>query len=71
MAARARSRDGRKETKEIPGDETHVSQQGRSDGTLARKIATRDEEKRAYEHPAGATQVRKSDETDSEPKETR
>jgi len=41
-----------------------ISQGGRSGGTLARNIGTRDELKRSQERPAGATRVRKSDEED-------
>lgn len=70
MAARARSRYGRKEAEKSPSDDTQVAQQGRSGGTLVRKVATRDKQKRAHERPAGATRIRKSDKTDSEPKET-
>lgn len=39
---------------------------GRSGGRLARQIGTRDELKRAYERPAGATRVRKGDEDEDD-----
>lgn len=42
---------------------------GRSGGGLARNVGTRDEEKRAFERPAGKTRVRKSDEKDVPPPE--
>lgn len=39
---------------------------GREGGNLARKVGTRDEMKRAFERPGGATRVRKHDEEDGE-----
>lgn len=45
-------------------EEGTVSQGGRTGGDLARKVATRDEKKRATERPAGASRVRKKDEAD-------
>lgn len=51
------------ETPESLGGEYETPDKGgRSGGTLARKVGTRDEEKRAFDRPAGATRVRKSDE---------
>ena len=51
------------ERKEHLGDDTPTpSQSGISGGTLNEDIASRDEQKRAFERPAGATRVRKSDE---------
>lgn len=47
------------------GEAETPSQGGRAGGTLQRKIASRDEEKRAFERPNGATRVRKKDEKDS------
>ncbi len=53
------------ETPESLGEEDGPPPEGgRSGGDLARKIATRDEKKRAFERPAGATRVRKADEKD-------
>ncbi|WP_135506380.1 hypothetical protein [Roseovarius aestuariivivens] len=69
MAERHRSKDGRKETEDIIGDDTEISQQGREGGALSRKIGTRDEEKRAKSKPAGATRVTGSDKRDSGIKE--
>ena len=43
------------------GEEGAV-QGGRTGGDLARRSATRDEEKRAFERPASTTRVRKKDE---------
>ena len=62
MPERARSKDGRRETKDIKGAQGAVAQGGRTGGRLARDIGTRDEKKRAMERPAGATRVTKSDE---------
>jgi hypothetical protein len=42
------------------------SQGGRSGGTLQRDIASRDEEKRAFERPESITRVRKKDEKGSD-----
>ena len=65
MAERKRSKDGRRESEDaVLGPKGAVSQGGRAGGTLNRKIASRDEEKRATERPAGATRVRKSDKTE-------
>lgn len=61
MAERAKSKDGRSETEEILGgkpeelDET--AQLGRKGGNIARKVGTRDEEKRVDETSAGKTGV--------------
>lgn len=63
MADRKRSKDGKRDTDEILGPDGAVDQAGRSGGTLERDIASRDEQKRSVERPAGATRVRKSDET--------
>lgn len=38
---------------------------GRAGGNLARKVGTRDEQKRAFERPAGSSRVRKRDEQES------
>ncbi|WP_372893520.1 hypothetical protein [Rhodosalinus sp.] len=66
MAERKRSKDMRRETEELPLARGGVSQQGRDQGRLARKIGARDEEKRATERPAGATRVRGADKDESE-----
>ncbi len=53
------------ETPESLGQEDGTPEKGgRSGGELARKVGTRDEKKRAFERPGGATRVRKSDEQD-------
>lgn len=57
MAERHKSKDGRRETEEVLGDKTEVSQQGRSGGSPAKEVGTKDEMKRANERPAGATRV--------------
>ncbi|WP_264213819.1 hypothetical protein [Leisingera thetidis] len=62
MAERKRSKDGRRETEDIPGAKGTVSQQGRGGGGLQRDIASEDELKRAKSRPAGATRVTKSKE---------
>ena len=55
------------ESPETLADESEAPPKGgRSGGTLARKVGTRDEKKRAFERPAGATRVRKSDEKDDD-----
>ena len=61
MAKRHRSVDKSRDSDKILGDKTEVSQSGRKGGQPARKVVTRDEEKRAYERPAGATRVRGAD----------
>ncbi|MCF3596068.1 hypothetical protein LZG00_18965 [Rhodobacteraceae bacterium LMO-12] len=65
MAERKRSKDKSRDSEKILGDQTAISQQGRSGGDLARKVATRDEEKRSNERPAGVTRVTKQDEIDT------
>ena len=60
MAERHRSKDGRRETDDVLGDQSEISQQGRSGGRLARVVGTKDELKRSEERPAGATRVTKS-----------
>jgi hypothetical protein len=65
MAERKRSKDMSRDTDDLPIAEGSVSQQGRAQGRLARKIGTRDEEKRATERPAGATRPRGEDKEDS------
>ena len=65
MTDRKRSKDGRRESEDaVFGPKGAVSQGGRAGGALNRKIASRDEEKRATERPAGATRVRKSHKTE-------
>jgi hypothetical protein len=60
---RQTTRQERLEGKEHLGDETPApSQGGTAGGTLNEKVGARDEEKRAFERPGGATRVRKSDE---------
>lgn len=61
MAERKRSKDMSRDTENLPLEEGAVSQQGREQGRLARKLGSRDEEKRATERPAGATRVRGED----------
>ena len=60
MPERHKSKDGRRETEEILGDDSEVSQQGRAGGRIAKVVGTKDEEKRAYERPAGMTRATKS-----------
>ncbi len=61
-ADRQTTLEERLEGKEYIGDETRPPTQGGSGGgKLSEKVGTRDEEKRAFERPAGATRVRKSD----------
>lgn len=62
MAERIKSKDGARDSDAILGAEGEVSHGGRSGGRLARDVGTKDEMKRAYERPAGATRVTKSDE---------
>ena len=68
MPERHKSKDGRRETEEVLGDQTEVSQQGRAGGSPAKQVGTKDEMKRAKERPAGATRVtydlKKEDEDD-------
>jgi hypothetical protein len=71
MAERHRSKDGSRETEEIIGEAADISQQGRAGGDIERRVATRDEEKRAKERPAGITRVTGQDrrETGKAPEE--
>lgn len=62
MAERQKSKDGKRETDEILGDEREVEQSGRAGGDVARAIGSEDEQKRAGERPGGVTRVRKADE---------
>jgi len=57
MAERHRSKDGHRETEDIIGEAADISQSGRAGGDIERRVATRDEEKRATEKPAGKTRV--------------
>jgi hypothetical protein len=57
MADRKRSRDGHRETQDLPGEAGAASQAGRSGGQPKRDVAAEDEFKRALERPAGATRV--------------
>ncbi|WP_113910477.1 hypothetical protein [Roseovarius dicentrarchi] len=71
MAERHRSKDGSRETEEIIGEAADISQKGRVGGDIERRVATRDEEKRAKEQPAGTTRVTGQDsrETGNAPEE--
>lgn len=62
MAERQRSKDGRRETDEVLGEQGGAGQSGREGGNLARAIGSEDELKRAGSRPAGKTRVRKADE---------
>ena len=64
MAERHRSNDGHRDTEDVLGDKDKIAEQGRAGGNLARKIGTRDEEKRAKDRPGGKTRVTKSDDQD-------
>lgn len=61
MAERLRSKDGSRETEKFVDDVDTPSQQGRSDGTLERKVGTRAEVERVL-HGDGKTRVTKADE---------
>jgi len=64
MGKQPRKRGERQKQLEEPltlGEVGGPTQGGRKGGTLQRKIASRDEEKRSYERPAGLTRVRKRD----------
>lgn len=74
MVDRARSKDGRSETRDILGQHPDDMQpapdaQGRSGGELQRKVGTRDEEKRHDETSAGATRPLAQDKNGSGDKE--
>lgn len=62
MAERKRSTDGSKDSEKILGEGGTVSHQGREGGRLSREIGSKDEKKRAFERPAGATRVTKDNE---------
>lgn len=64
MAERHKSKDGQRDTKDMLKNQEAVSQQDRSGGTLARKVGTRDEEKRGISKPAGKTRVEGKDKRD-------
>lgn len=57
MPERKRSKDGHRETDDILGEDGEISHGGREGGDLSRDIASKDEKKRAFERPAGATRV--------------
>lgn len=57
-------RQTRLETKESLGEGRTPEEQGTAGGQPARKIGKQDEEKRAFERPAGKTRLTKSDEAD-------
>ncbi len=61
MAERKRSSDGVRETEQLFGEAASISQGGRAGGRPAREVASRDELKRTYERPAGATRPRGDD----------
>lgn len=73
MAERVKSRDGRSETEDIlggrPEDLDGTGQQGRKGGETARKVGTRDEEKRHDETSAGRTRPLAQDQDGSGDKE--
>jgi hypothetical protein len=54
-------RQKRLEERPVLGEAGGPTQGGRRGGSLQRKIASRDEEKRSYERPSGTTRVRKKD----------
>ncbi|MBY6046772.1 hypothetical protein [Vannielia litorea] len=60
MAERKRSSDMSRDTDKVLGAEGEVSHGGREGGRLARQVGSKDELKRAFERPAGATRVTKS-----------
>lgn len=64
MAERLRSKDGVRETEEVLGEKGDPGLAGRAGGDLAKRVGTKDEKKRAFERPAGATRVTKEDEID-------
>lgn len=49
------------EKRPVLGEAGAPAQGARRGGNLQRKIASRDEEKRSHERPAGTTRVRKKD----------
>lgn len=59
MAERHRSKDGERETEKFLGPEVGTMQQGRAGGDLARRIATKDEEKRRVHGDTSVTRVTK------------
>lgn len=59
MADRHRSKDGERETEQFLGEPVGEMQQGRSGGDLARRIATKDEEKRRVHGDTSVTRVTK------------
>lgn len=69
MPERYRSKDGTRDTDKLIDDTEPGPEQGRSGGNLARKIGTRDEEKRATERPAGTTRVEGKDERENQIKD--
>ncbi|WP_224814846.1 hypothetical protein [Hasllibacter sp. MH4015] len=63
MAERARSSDGKSETKALLGDMPETpDHQGREGGDLARKTGTKADMRKFLNGSAGATRVTKSDE---------
>ncbi len=74
MAERIKSKDGTRETEEILGEKPEEmdkapSQGGRSDGEIARKVGTRDEQKAVDETSNGRTAPKAQDQDGSGDKE--
>jgi hypothetical protein len=65
MVGRFRSIGGPRDTDDMLRDSREVADQGSAGGNLVRKIATRDDVKRAKERRGRSTRVNKSDEPDS------
>lgn len=65
---RQTTRQERLDGKEHLGDDTPApGHSGTKGGVLSEDIGSRDEQKRAFERPAGVTRVRKSDKSNQEP----
>lgn len=62
MTERLRSKDKSRDSDLLLGADGFPVSGGRAGGRLARDVGTKDEMKRAFERPAGATRVEKSEE---------
>ena len=69
MAERFRSKHGGRDTDQLLGEDGEPTDGGSAGGDLARKIGARDQIKRTFERPAGATRPTGEDEAEDGGKE--
>lgn len=66
MSERKRSHDGKRESEQFTDDAPTPGQQGRFQGTLEKKVGTRDSKRRVEQGDDVTTRVRKADEKDKQ-----